>query len=80
MCESHNFAADRARRDVAKMHKPNTQGAVQIRRYDGVAECDVIVTLRDREMVLAVPDYERAVRWARTKAKTYKIVGYSLET
>jgi hypothetical protein len=53
--------------------KPNRQGTVQIRRYDGVMECDVIVTLRDRELVVAVPDYERAVRWAQMEAKAYKI-------
>jgi hypothetical protein len=60
--------------------KSDPSGTVQIRRYDGVVECDVIVKLGDREMVVAVPDYERAVRWARMEAKAYKIAGYSLET
>jgi hypothetical protein len=43
-------------------------------------ECDVIVTLRDREMVVAVPDYERVVRWAQMEAKAYKIAANFLET
>jgi hypothetical protein len=55
------------------MAVPRHRGDVQIRRYDGVKECDVVVTLGAREMVAAVPDYERAVRWARMEAKAYKI-------
>lgn len=55
------------------MDKPHRQGTIHIRRYDGVKECDVIVTLRDRELVVAVPDYERALRWAQMEAKAYKI-------
>jgi hypothetical protein len=64
---------------MPSVDKPNRQGTVQIRRYDGVKECDVIVTLRDREMVVAVPDYKRAVRWAQMEAKAYKIAANVLE-
>lgn len=68
------------RSNMPSLTKPDPRGTVQIRRYDGVVECDVVVTLRDREMVVSVPDYERAVRWARMEAKAYNIAGYSLGT
>jgi hypothetical protein len=44
-----------------------------VRRYSGCLECDVVVTVRSREMVLELPDYNRAVTWARMEAKSYKI-------
>jgi hypothetical protein len=46
---------------------------VRVRRYDGFAQCDVVVTFRGREMVLELPDYSQAVKWAQMEAKTYKI-------
>jgi hypothetical protein len=55
------------------MGKSEQRGEVQIRRYSSGLECDVIVTLRGREMVVQLPDYSRALRWAQMEAKTYKI-------
>lgn len=46
---------------------------VRIRRYADSPECDVVVTMRGRELVLACPDYERAVRWAHLECKSYGI-------
>lgn len=56
------------------MEKPEQRGEVQIRRYSSSLECEVIVTVRGREMVVQLPDYSQAVRWAQVEAKTYKIL------
>jgi hypothetical protein len=53
---------------IGKLEHP---GEVRIRRYEGFAQCDVVVTYRGREMVLELPDYNQAVRWAEMEAKTY---------
>ena len=37
----------------------------------GYVQCDVVVTLRGREMIVELPDYDRAVRWAQMEAKNY---------
>jgi hypothetical protein len=55
------------------MEKFEHRGEVRIRRYNGCAECDVVVTFRAREMTLQLPDYDRAVKWAQMEAKTYGI-------
>jgi hypothetical protein len=36
-------------------------------------ECDVIVTLRGREMVVQLPDFSQALKWAQMEAKAYKL-------
>jgi hypothetical protein len=46
---------------------------VTIRRYPDSPICDVVVVVRDREMVLHFRDYCRAVQWARIECKSYKI-------
>ncbi|MDB5573663.1 MAG: hypothetical protein JWR79_820 [Tardiphaga sp.] len=46
---------------------------VQVRRYPGMSECDVVVTSRTRELVLSCPDYDCAVRWARMECKSYGV-------
>ena len=46
---------------------------VQIRRYQGVLECDVVLVARGRELVVTCPDYDRALRWALMECKSYKI-------
>jgi hypothetical protein len=52
---------------------------IRIQRHDEVLACDVIVTLGGREMVVVLPDYERALQWARMEAKANKIADNFLE-
>ena len=56
------------------MESHQQRGEVQIRQYSSGLECDVIVTVRGREMVMRLPDYSQAVKWAQMEAKTYKIL------
>jgi hypothetical protein len=56
------------------MENPEQRGEVQIRRYSSSLECDVVVTVRGREMIVQLPDYSQAVKWAQMEAKTYKIL------
>jgi hypothetical protein len=55
------------------MEKDNGLGEVSIRRYGNSSECDVIVVIRDREMVVRVPNYKLAVKWAQLESKSYKL-------
>jgi hypothetical protein len=55
---------------TGKLERPDE---VRVRRYDGFTPCDVVVIFRGREMVLELPDYGQAVRWAQMEAKTYGI-------
>lgn len=59
--------------DSPRNASPRAAVDVQIRRYAGVAECDVVVTSRNRELVLSCPDYERAVKWALIECKSYRV-------
>jgi hypothetical protein len=47
--------------------------AVTIRRYPASPICDVVVVVRDQEMVLRFPSFSQAVKWARLECKSYKI-------
>jgi len=55
------------------MENVDNWGKVSIRRYSSSAECDVIVAIRDREMVVRLPDYRQAVKWAQMESKAYKL-------
>ena len=46
---------------------------VFIRRYAASQICDVVVLVRDQEMILRCPDYSQALKWARLECKSYKI-------
>ena len=37
--------------------------------------CDVIVVFRGREMVLRLPNYKQALKWARMECKAYQLPG-----
>jgi len=38
----------------------------------------VIVAIRDREMVVRLPDYGRAVKWAQMESRSYRLpVGFA---
>jgi hypothetical protein len=49
------------------------QALVKIQKYSDSSECDVIVLFRGREMIVQLPDYNRAVKWARMESKNYGI-------
>jgi hypothetical protein len=46
---------------------------VFIRRYTASEICDVVVSVRDQEIVLRCPNYSQALKWARLECKSYKI-------
>jgi len=49
------------------------QAWVKIQQYSDSLECDVIVLFRGREMIVQLPDYSRALKWARMESKNYGI-------
>jgi hypothetical protein len=55
------------------MVKPERREVVWIRRYGDMLECDVIVSNGADEMVLQLPDYPAAVKWAQMEAKSRRI-------
>lgn len=62
------------------MENANSRGEVSIRRYDNNSECDVIVAIRDRELVVRLPNYKLAVKWAQMESRSYKMpAGFSEE-
>jgi hypothetical protein len=52
---------------------------VFIRRHTASEICDVVVLVRDQEMVLRCPSYSQALKWARLECKSYKIPQPDLE-
>jgi hypothetical protein len=52
---------------------PSGLGEVNIRTYPGCLECDVVVVLKGREMILQLPNYDHAVKWAMMESKAYGI-------
>jgi hypothetical protein len=58
-----------------------TQSAdIRVRRYDGIRECDVVVSFRGHAMTLRCRDYDQAVEWARIECKVYKVAdGFTVE-
>ena len=55
------------------MENPNSRGEISIHRHSDSSECDVIVAIRDRELVVRLPNYKLAVKWAQLESKSYKI-------
>jgi hypothetical protein len=47
--------------------------SVTIQRYWDSPICDVVVVVRDQEMVIRCPSYSQAMKWARLECKSYKI-------
>jgi hypothetical protein len=43
---------------------------VRIRCYRDGLECEVVVAVRGKEMILKCPDYEQAVKWARIECRS----------
>jgi hypothetical protein len=53
---------------------------IRVRRYDGVAECDVVVFFRGHAMTLRCRNYDQAIEWARIECKAYKVAdGFTVE-
>jgi len=46
---------------------------VFIRCHAASEICDVVVLVRGQEMVLRLPSYSQAIKWARLERKSYKI-------
>jgi len=55
------------------MVKPERREVVWIRQYGDSMKCDVIVANGADEIVLQLPDYPAAVKWAQMEAKSRKI-------
>lgn len=55
------------------MEKADVPGSVSIRRYSDSSECDVVIAIRDREMIVRLPNYSLAVKWAQLESKSYKL-------
>ena len=52
---------------------------VIIRRYPAFQICDVVVSVRGREIVLRCPSYSHALKWACLECKSYKISELRIE-
>lgn len=61
------------------MTRDTHPGEVRIRRLSNRRDCEVVVLRRGQQMVIRLPDYDRAVKWARMECKTYKIPTTFLE-
>jgi hypothetical protein len=48
---------------------------VRVRCHSDIPECDVVITVRGKEMSLRCRDYNQAVKWARIECKAYRIAG-----
>lgn len=55
------------------MVKSERREEVWIRQYGDGLKCDVIVAIGTDEMVLQLPDYPAAVKWAQMEAKSRRI-------
>ena len=51
---------------------------VRIQRYQHSPKCEVIVSLRSRELRLRFADYGQALRWAQVECKSYGIASVSV--
>jgi len=49
------------------------RGQVWIRQFSDGLACDVIVAIRGHEMVVQLPDYSQALKWAQMESKSYGI-------
>jgi hypothetical protein len=57
----------------------NEVADIRIIRYSHVRECEVRVTVRGKEMCLNLPDYDRALKWARLECRSYGATGVTVE-
>ena len=52
---------------------------VIIRRYPASEICDVLISVRGKEIVLRCPNYSHALKWARLECKSYKVAESEIE-
>jgi hypothetical protein len=55
------------------MENADSRSEISIHRYRNRSACDVIVAIGDREMVVRLPDYGQAIKWAQMEARSYKL-------
>jgi hypothetical protein len=65
--------------DESAMTEKFAPPSVTIRRYLASPICDVVVVVRDQEMVIRCPSYSQAVKWARLECKSYKIPEFDID-
>ena len=53
--------------------KRNNDDEVTILQHRDSPVCDVIVVFRGREMILRLPNYKHALKWARMECKAYQL-------
>jgi hypothetical protein len=58
---------------VGQMVEKFASPQVLIRRYAASEICDVVVSVRGREVVLRCSNYSQALKWARLECNSYKI-------
>jgi hypothetical protein len=56
-----------------QMREKFTSPRVFIRRHTASQVCDVVVSVRDQEIILRCPNYSQAMKWARLECKSYKL-------
>jgi hypothetical protein len=57
----------------------NEAAEVWIRRYSHSPECEILVSVRGKEICLRCSDYDHALKWARIECKSYGIASVSVE-
>src|SRR4051794_22756109 len=66
-----------ATRDCKQMPRGTTSDGendeVTVRQHRDSPVCDVIVVFRGREMVLRLPNYKQALKWACMECKAYQL-------
>ena len=53
--------------------------AVWIRRHDNAPDCDVIVAIRDDQILIRCKNYDQAVKWARMECKSYRVADFAVQ-
>lgn len=63
----------RTQASQTSLEKSAPRGKVWIRRHNDDSKCDVIVSFGADEMILQLPDYSAAVKWAQMEAKSRRL-------
>jgi hypothetical protein len=58
---------------------PSEGAEVRIRCYSHIAECEVRVAVRGKEMCMKCRDYNQALKWARLECRSYGVTGITVE-
>ena len=52
---------------------------VRIRCYSDIAECEIRVAVRGKEMCMKCRDYNQALKWARLESRSYGVASVTVE-